>query len=229
MDLLGPEQRLAAGSGELPQVVPQLDSLLCPFGDLLLVDVLLGRQPVGQLADQAIPLLPGAGEETVKGLDQPLHVGGLLAVVLASRHHRLAVYPLRNLLYLADELNESLLVEKAPVKAGQFLPEPLELPAQFGHPFLQVPAVEVAALHHPLAGNPHLVHLLAGLLLHRQVVHLLEVDLDAVLVICDGGFESGEPGLHAHEINRDLAKTTTPESDAADIDDAEEEEADVLK
>ena len=140
------------------------------------------------------------------------------------------MYPLRNLLYLADELNESLLVEKAPIKAGQFLPEPLELPAQFGHPFLQVPAVEVAPLHHPLAGNPHLVHLLfAGLRLHRQVVHLLEVDLDAVLVICDGGFESGEPGLHARKIDRDLAKTTTPESDFAGTGDAKEEEDDLVK
>ena len=45
-----------------------------------------------------------------------------------------------------DELNESLLVEQAPVKAGQLLSEPLELPSQLGHPLLQVPAVEVAAL-----------------------------------------------------------------------------------
>ena len=59
MDLLSPGQRLAAGSGEFSQVVPQLDSLLRPFGDLLLVDGLLGRQSGDQLADPALPLLPG--------------------------------------------------------------------------------------------------------------------------------------------------------------------------
>ena len=41
---------------------------------------------------------------------------------------------------------DSVTVEQAPVKAGQLLPEPLELPSQLGHPLLQVPAVEVAAL-----------------------------------------------------------------------------------
>ena len=58
MDLLGPGQCLAAGSGELPQVVPQLDSLPRPLGDLLLVNVLLGRQPGGQLADSALASTP---------------------------------------------------------------------------------------------------------------------------------------------------------------------------
>ena len=46
---------------------------------------------------------------------------------------------------------------------------------------------------------------------------------------CDGGFESGEPGLHAREINCDLAKTTAPESDFAGIGDAKEEEDDSVK
>ena len=87
-------------------------------------------------------------------------MGDVLAVVLAGHHRHLVVYPLRHLLYLVDELNESLLVEQAPVKAGQLLSEPLELPSQLGHPLLQIHAVEVAALHHPLASNPHLVHLL---------------------------------------------------------------------
>ena len=46
---------------------------------------------------------------------------------------------------------------------------------------------------------------------------------------CDGGFESGEPGLHAREINCDLAKTTAPDSDAADTTDAGEEDEDVVE
>ena len=41
---------------------------------------------------------------------------------------------------------------------------------------------------------------------------------------CDGGFESGEPGLHARKTKCDLAKTTTPESDFAGNGDAKEEE-----